>query len=195
MKCEKVTIEVFMSCWFNQDYEILSKDDFDVVFAEYIDLAGLYQSKEFELVTYINYLKNRIFVLKTIVASQEMYFDVFKTPYMIGIELIKEQFGLVYEWDEDERTFRSFLRKLENNARSKSTELKRKEFELDKLKEEKDKGDVSKVQSRHEFIKMLNGFSKTGYKIDRDKTTVEELALMIKQVQEESAEYKAKQIK
>jgi len=41
---------------------------------------------------------------------------------------------------------------------------------------------------------MLNSFNKAGYKIDRDKTTVEELALMIKQVNDEMQEYELKKM-
>jgi len=193
--CESVVIEAFILAWFNKDYKYLSKDDFEKVYAEYIDVAGLYQTKEFELVTYINYLKNRIYVLKTIVYSQEMHFETFKTPYIPGLEFIKEQFGFTYEWTGNDKTFIFFLRKIENQARTKSTELKRKEFEFKTLSDAKMEGDVSKVQSRHEFIRMLNSLNKQGYKIERDKTTIEELALIIKQVQEDSAKAESESIK
>jgi len=195
MKCEKVTIEIFMDAWFNEEYELISKEDFQIVYAEYIDLAGLYKSKEFELTTYINYLKNRITVLRAVIHSQEMYFEVFNKPYIPGLEFIKDTFGYNYIWNDSEKSFSSFLKKLKNNERTKVTELRRKEFEFDKIKEAKKDGDVSKVQSRHEFIKMLNSFNKNGYRIERDKTTIEELALMIKMAQDESNEYKAKSLK
>jgi hypothetical protein len=185
MMCEKVVIESFILAWFNKDYEKLSKEHFETVYAEYIDLAGLYQTKEFELVTYINYLKNRIYVLRAIVSSQKMHYEVIKTPYMEGLEFVKEEFGFVYEWTGNEQSFYSFLRKIENAARTKSTELRRKEFEFNELVEAKMEGNVSKVQSRHEFIRMLNSLNKQGYKIERDKTTIEELALVIKQIQED----------
>jgi hypothetical protein len=195
LKCEKVVIESFILAWFNNDYEKLSKEDFEIVYAEYIDLSGLYQTKEFELVTYINYLKNRIYVLKTVVYAQETYFEVFKTPYIPGLDFIKEQFGFTYEWTGNDKSFFIFLRKIENAARTKSTELKRKEFEFDNLAAAKMQGDVSKVQSRHEFIRMLNSLSKQGYKIERDKTTIEELALILKQMQEEYAKMESESIK
>jgi hypothetical protein len=186
MKCEKVTIETFIDAWFSQDYENISKEDFDLVYAEYIDLAGLYKSKEFELTTYINYLKNRIKTLQLVISSQEMYFEVFKKPYIPGLEFVKEKFGFSFTWTENEKQFFSFLRKLSANQRVKETELKHKQFEFNKIKEEKLAGDVSNVQSRHEFIKMLNSLSKNGYKVDRKNTYVEELALMIKQISDES---------
>jgi len=195
MMCENVVIESFILAWFNKDYSKLSKEDFEKVYAEYIDVAGLYQSKEFELVTYINYLKNRIYVLKAVFYSQEKFYDTFKTPYIPGLEFIKEQFGFMYEWTGNDKTFIYFLRKIENQARTKSTELKRKEFEFKTLQDAKMEGNVSKVQSRHEFIRMLNSLSKQGYKIERDKTTIEELALIIKSVQEENVRIEAESIK
>jgi len=193
MKCEKVTIEQFMDCWFNDDYEKISVQDFELIYSEYIDLAGLYQTKAFELTAYINYLKNRIHVLGIVVFSQKMYFEVFRKPYIEGLELIKEKFGLSYNWDCNEQSLFSFLRKLENTIRTKKIELNRKEHEIEKLKQEKKEGNVSKVQSRHEFIRMLNSLSKNGYKIERDKTTVEELALIIKMVTEERDKYETEQ--
>jgi hypothetical protein len=186
MKIEKITIEVFMDAWFNNEYDKISKEEFELVYAEYIDLSGLYQTKAFELVTYINYLKNRVYVLKTMVFAQEAYYEVFKTPFSPLIQLAKDTLGLNYEWNKNEKSFFSYLRKLENSARTKSLELRRKEYELEQLQKEKQQGNLSKVQSRHEFIKMLNWFNKSGYKIDREKTTVEELALMIRQINEES---------
>ena len=45
MMCENVVIESFILAWFNKDYSKLSKEDFEKVYAEYIDVAGLYQSK------------------------------------------------------------------------------------------------------------------------------------------------------
>ena len=188
MKCEKVTVEAFIDAWFAHDYEHLTKDDFDIVYAEYIDLAGLYKSKEFELTTYINYLKNRIYTLEAVISSQEMYFQVFNKPYIDGLDFVKEKFGYSFTWSENKPQFFSFLRKLAAQKRIKETELKHKIFEFNKIKEEKQKGDVSNVQSRHEFIKMLNSLSKNGYKVDRKNTYVEELALMIKQISDESAE-------
>jgi hypothetical protein len=194
VKCEKVNINWFLEAWFDQDYEHISKLDFEIVYAEYIDLAGLYQCKEFELTTLINYLKNRIQTLGVVIYSQEIYFEIFQKPYIPGLEFIKDKFGLNYIWEDDKASFFSFLRKLRNSQRTKETELKRKQFEFDKIKEDKKEGDVSKVQSRHEFIKMLNSFSKNGYRIERDKTTIEELALMIKAAQDEATEYKAKSL-
>jgi hypothetical protein len=186
MKCEKVSINYFMEVWFEQNYEHLSKDDFDIVYSEYVDLAGLYQSKEFELVTYINYLKNRTYVLKTIIVSQEMYFQTFKIPYIHGFKIIKDKFGYNFTWTGDETLLFSFLRKLRNDERKKSAELRRKEYEYEQLKLTKHSDNKSLIQTRHEFIRMLNSFNKAGYKIDRDKTTIEELALMIKQVNDEN---------
>jgi hypothetical protein len=195
MKCQKVIINNFIEAWFENDYEKLSKEDFELVYTEYIDLSGLYQTKEFDLIAHINYLKNKIYVLKAVASSQEMFYKTFKIPYIEGLEFVKDKLGYTYEWTGNEKSFYSFLRKMENAARTKSAELRRKEFEFEEMRSQKMEGNVSKVQSRHEFIKMLNSFNKAGYKIDRDKTTIEELALIIKQTQDEISQQKAKSFK
>jgi hypothetical protein len=188
MKCEKVFINTFIDCWFNKDFTNLSKDDFDICYAEYIDLSGLYHSKEFELYTYINYLKNRIFVLKTVLQSQRLYMSSFGKPYVKGFFIFKS-FGYSISWNEDEEDFNRQLDKIASRERQKSGELRRKEFEFNQIKEARKNEEQPLIQSRHDFIKMLNAFNKNGYRIDREKTTVEELALIIKQIQDDAAKF------
>ena len=184
MKCEKVTLDIFIDAWFNHYFTQITKDDFDTVYSEYIDISGLYNSKEFELFTYINYLKNTIFTIKTLIASQLMFIETFHQPYIDGLHFF-EKLGHKVEWDGDEKKFISKMDRISSLMRAKNTELKRKEFEFNQLKEAKKSEDKTPIQSRHEFIKMLNTFNKNGYHIDKSKTTVEELALMIKQTQDE----------
>jgi len=193
MRCEKVNLNVFIDAWFSHDFTNLSKEDFDIVYSEYIDLTGLYNSKEFELFTYINYLKNRIYTAKTLVWAQLIFFETFKVPYIDGFELF-ERIGHKVKWEEDEKKFISQMNKISSMTRAKELELRRKEFEFGQLRDAK-KEDKPEIQSRHEFIKMLNSFSKEGYRIDREKTTVEELALMIKAVQDESTRLTAERLK
>ena len=47
------------------------------------------------------------------------------------------------------------------------------------------------MQKRKEFIRSLNNLERAGFRIDRDKTTVEDLALMIGEMndQAEKKEY------
>lgn len=183
MKCEKVTINIFIEAWFSHEFERISKEDFDIVYSEYIDISGLYSSKEFEIFAYINYLKNRIFLSKTLVAVQLMCLEAFNAPYEDGFDLF-EKVGHKVSWNGDEKKFIAQMNKISSLTRTKELELRRKEFEFIQLKEAKQQ-DKPEVQSRHEFIKMLNSLNKQGYNIDRDKTTVEDLALIIKQLQEE----------
>lgn len=193
MKCEKINITDFIAAWFNHEYDNLNQDDFEIVYAEYVDLSGLYHSKEFELFAYINYLKNRIFVLRTVVASQRMFLETLGRPYVDGL-FIFDNFGYKIKWNDDIEDFERQLKIVESRERQKSSELRRKEFEFKQLKDAKKSEEQPLIQSRHNFIRMLNSFNKAGYKIDRDKTTVEELALMIKQVNDEMQEYELKKM-
>jgi len=186
MKVENITINSFMRAWFGKDYSELSKEDFDEAYSEYIDLAGLYSSKEFELFTYINYLKNTIYTLKCLVAMQTMYVEEFHKPFLDGLDLFEKN-GFKITWDGSEKKFMSQLKRVSGMVRAKELDLKNQEFEFGKLKEVKKEEVKTETQTRHEFIKMLNSFNKQGFHIDRDKTTIEELALIIKQLQDESA--------
>jgi len=171
MKCEKVNIEIFMQAWFNHDFTNITKEDFDIVYSEYIDLTGLYNSKEFELFAYINYLKNRIYTAKTLVWAQLIFLEQFKVPYIDGFEVF-ERIGHKVSWNDDEKKFIAQMNRISSMTRAKELELRRKEFEFMQLRNAK-KEDKPEIQSRHDFIRMLNSFNKEGYRIDRKETTVE----------------------
>lgn len=187
MKFEKVSINQFMACWFDHEFENLSQKDFDIVYAEYVDVSGMYRSKACELLAYIIYLKNRILVLNTLIDIERKCIETFHKPFEEAFELF-ESFGYKVNWDGDEKKFLAQMDKMSSRLRTKMTELRHKEFEYKELKDSFKKNEQPIVQTRHDFIKMLNSFSKNGYHIDRDKTTVEELALMIKQIKDESTE-------
>lgn len=178
---------MFIEAWFGNEFERLSYEDFQIVYTEYIDISGMYKSKELELHAYIVYLKNRTLVLKTIVEVQRMCLETFNKPYE-GADELFESFGHKLIWDGNVDKYKIQLDKISSRVRTMSTELKHKEFEYNQLKDARKNNEQPIVQTRHDFIRMLNTFNKNGFNIDRDKTTVEELALMIKQIKDESAE-------
>ena len=72
-------------------------------------------------------------------------------------------------------------------------ELDKKQKQLFDYRKKKQTGEeISIKQTREQFIRMLNSLGKIGFKIDKNDTTVEELALMLKQQYEESEALKFK---
>lgn len=175
---EDYTIKQFENAWFKNDYSELSKDNFDIVYNEYVDTAGLYEAEEFERVTYIHYLNGRINSIKLSIALQKEFIELFDTPYLDFSVFSK--FGHSLKW-KDKKDFISQLDKVELKEKKFISQLEIKKKELLDSRKKKIAKEVTIKQTRESFVRTLISLRKIGYKIDNFKTTVEELALVIKQ--------------
>jgi len=70
------------------------------------------------------------------------------------------------------------LKMIESKEKRNYIELKGLKKDLDSMKKTED---PKTVNARNSFVLMLINLEKDGYKIDEDKTSMEKLALMIKQ--------------
>ena len=59
MAYEKYTIAQFMSAWFKKNYRTISKQEFQIVYSEYLDTSGLFMSEFFEKQGYIQHLNQK----------------------------------------------------------------------------------------------------------------------------------------
>jgi DNA-binding transcriptional regulator YhcF (GntR family) len=78
------------------------------------------------------------------------------------------------------------LNKIENKEKKNLVDLNAKQKTFVQEQEKKVIEQKSVMQTRHEFIKNLTTLQKNGYVIDRKKTYVEELALIMKECLEEA---------
>lgn len=191
---EKINISDFMEAWFEEKYEKLSKEDFKIVHAEYLDTSGLYMSDDFEKHSLVHHLNSKINYIKMFVRLQREFMDEFDMPFIRDFAHLKEEYGYVVKWNGSIEDFENQLVKIEKRQIKHQSFLEEKIKELKELKESRSnnhkkqpiepESDLKK--SRMSFIRMLNSLGKIGYKIDKLTTTVEELALMIKQQMEEN---------
>ncbi len=189
---ENVTIKKFMKSWFNEDYSELSKEDFDTCYSEYIDAAGLFATEEFDIIANINYLNNRVNTVQMFVSLQKQYLEQFDEPYINALSFLRK-FGYKLEWKGNNEEFINKLDKVLLMDSKYQVQLDTKMKQLFEYRKKKQGGEETTIkQTRESFIRMLNGLGKIGYKIDKNETTVEELALMLKQQSEESEALKFK---
>jgi len=180
-KCCECSVRIFMKCLFNQDYEALGGGDFEKIHTEYVDLSNIGQTKEFDLMNAIHNLQTRIMTVPILVQVQFGFFKNFEMPFVNAFDEFKK-YGHRITWDPERPEL--FIGQMERVA------IKEKKFtaELDtRLKELTDlKKNGVKVDSnsRHSFVKMLNTLGKEGYQIDKDKTDMEEMSLMIREYDE-----------
>ena len=194
MAYENYSIKQFMSALFKADRSVMNEDEFNIVYTEYIDTAGLFESEEFEKVSYIYYINNRINSIKIAIRLQKEFLNNFDLPYIEGLSFFKK-FGHTLYWTNpkdtrDHETRRSdffkALDKIEAREKKYITILETSIKDLTTYRLKKNKKETTVQQSRAAFIRTLNTLGKIGYKIDTEKTSVEEYAYMIKQQTEDN---------
>lgn len=186
---EDYSIQVFMNAWFKKDYSELSEEDFKIVRAEYEDTSGLYLTQDFEQISYINHISQRINYVKLFVKLQRDFIQEFDIPFLRDFPSFKDKYGYNLKWNDDIEDFEKQLKRVESRELKNDSHLKEK---LKEFKDSKKNEPVKEVEnedsiqkSRISFIRMLNSLGKIGYKFDKLLTSVEELSLMIKQQLEE----------
>lgn len=194
MIIEDLIIRDFEQAWFKENYEKLSKKDFEQAYCEYMDVSGLYKSKRFQQLSYLNYLSVRVTSIKFAINIEKQFLETFGEPYQDGFEFFKRYKYNIF-WDGDKEKFLNFIAKIEKKEKKNEVDLaiKQKLFI-----EEQDKSIVdqkSLMQSRHEWIRNINILKKNGYQLDRNKSTVEELALIMKESMEEAQKQQTKETK
>lgn len=185
-------IDRFMKCAFQGKYRCLvisgeaTKDQlqnaFEIIYAEYVDLSGLYVTREFEISAYIDSLDKRISTVKRFVSLQRTFLSEFGVPFLPGFALVKKYGHRLY-WDFNQPDVEGFLKKLVQIEASESryqAELNRKVNELIELRRKKVNKTFTLLESRKQFIMSMNRLQQNKYVIDKEKTTMEDLGLMVK---------------
>jgi DNA-binding transcriptional MerR regulator len=175
-----------MDAWFDMNYTELSKEEFDMCYAEYQDTSGLFMSEDFERISYIQHLNQRINYVKMFLRLQREFLSEFDKPFTINFEQFKDEYGYVLKWRDDKDDFENQLKNVERREQKHHSYLEDKIKELNDLRKQSvklksDDPEDIRIRSRSAFIRMLNSLGKIGYKLDKFTTTVEELSLMIKQ--------------
>lgn len=192
MAYEDYTLRQFEKAWFKKDYSEMSKEVFNEVYNEYVEAAGLFNSEDFELVCGIQFLNHRINFISMFIELQLKFMKEFKIAYSPIFELVKEKYGHVLIWRGKIKDFKEQLEKVKLREKKYITIVESKIQELDEKRErdkklvKQDETPESKLKkTRESYIKTFVSLGKIGYKIDRDTTTVEDYASMIKQQFEE----------
>jgi hypothetical protein len=190
MAFEDYTVRQFEKALFKNDRSVMSNEEFEIVYTEWTDVTGAYNTNEFNKVVYINRLKHRLNQTRVGVKAQKDFINEFGIPYLPEISFF-EKFGYKLKWEGDLESFNLQLDRIETGEFKYESQLEGKLKELEDLREKEKKKKESSFQqpkqtSRERWVKTINTLGKIGYQIRKDETTVEELAYMIKYQIEES---------
>jgi hypothetical protein len=174
------TINEFMSCLFENDFSVIPEDTFKDIHTEYIDISGQYESAEYEHIKTILTLSTRIELIKTYLYIEYQFLCQFERPFLPACRDLKK-FGYTLTWRDDTEDFVRQLEDIEQREKKFNLQL---EGEKKILEKSRNATNEPVKQSRKEFLKMIIDLQKQNYKIDRDKTTVEELAITISELRD-----------
>lgn len=190
-------VKQFMDCCFKEHYRVLIlegdptdeqlKAAHEMIYAQYADLSGLFVSREFELSIYIHSLENRINTIVRFIELQKAFIQEFSMPFVAAFPVVKK-YGHSLYWNHDSPDVGLFLSKLDkvsSKEKRYNVELAAKKKELFDLQRKKIKGEHNPLESRKQFITMLNRLAQAKFVIDKNATSVEELALMIKDMRDQ----------
>lgn len=182
MKLSDISVRKFMACLFNKDYSDV--ENWDTLYLEYIDLSGIGENRELALMTNIHNLQVRLAHITSFIEFQKLFYLEFNQPYVKAFDDLRK-YNHKLNWDPSNREeFLNQLKRVEAKEKRNVAEL---DVLIKELTDIKKGAPVVKEDhnSRADFIRMLNSLNKEGYSIDKDKTDMEELSLMIKQQNEE----------
>ena len=188
---EKCSINVFMKCAFGNNLQALIitgdateeelKKAWDNIYTEYVDISGMIQSIEFDLMKSIFVLDCRIKKISLLVYVQHESLNKIGMPCIGAFGYLKE-YGYQLTWDPENGNIDEFKKQLlniESAEKAYGFQIKKMQGELEQLKRNRGKDEQEERSPRKEFVRSLNNLEKSGFRIDRDKTTIEDLALMI----------------
>lgn len=197
-KSQDCTVKVFMSCLFDSNYLglVLNGESYTdeeiqaawkVIYTEFVDLSDMINTTEFEMMKTIFYLDCRVKRVKLLVFIQNESLRLLGMPCLKAFENIRT-YGHKLFWDKDSPDKHGFIRQLiaiENKERRYEVELQEKQKEFFGFKKKQQEGGIPLDQNRKNFIRRINSMKRSGYVIDKNETSSEELALMWKDYDDE----------
>lgn len=195
-------IKQFMACAFENKHRVLLIDGdatdeelreaFEYIYDQYVDFSGLYATREFELSAYIHSLEVRIATVREFIRLQKKFIDEFNIPFVAAFEVVKK-YGHTLHWNHDFPDIDLFLIKLakvESREVKYKSELKAKEKELFDLQRKRITKEFTLLESRKQFLITLARLQQAKFVIDKKETSVEDLALMIKDQKDQAEDAK-----
>lgn len=178
-----ITVRVFMRCLFNKDYTDVP--NWEELYTKYIDTAGFTEEGQLGLFVAQHNLSVRLKHITDWLTLQQSVYGLTSKPHLKTLPDMA-QYGHRVTWNPDEpEKYLAQLIKVEVKEKRNYAELKRVEKEIEDYEKTKD---PKTVNARNNFVIMLNVLRKDGNPIDKDKTDMEELALMIKQHRDDAAD-------
>lgn len=196
ISAKNCTLNQMIACQFEGDYNVLFEnappEAWEAIYAEYIDLSGLAATSEYELIKTVFNLETRLRAVPEYAKVVVGCVNSFGKLYAPAVQKLAK-YG--YKVPDDPQKAVEYLQTALSKEKRFEHDLKAASASLDKLRAMKTEQHNDVKRQRRQFIQEINSLG-TIYRIDRDKTTVEEYALMkreqMERIQEEQINNKFK---
>lgn len=172
-----------MAAMFNQQYDgVGGKENLQKLHTEYVDKSGIGQTAQFELLKKIHNTQIRKAKIDGLIELEKKWFVGFDEPFFPAFEDFKKMNHRL-KWDPERPTdFIEQLQLVETKEKINISLLDNYFKELESLKKN---GVQINGDSRKAFIQKMITLGKYGFKIERNKTDMEELAYMVNEYDED----------
>lgn len=186
MTIDKCTISMAMRAMFHGEHEqVGGSEAWDSIYIQYIDLSGLANTKECTLLREMLSIDLRLSYISTML---EWFVKTYQFSLTVGqpnpgtfafSDL--HQYGHRLTWNGDWLNFEGQLKHVEGKEKKRIAIKDGLQKEYDRLKKDGMKSSNVNRDDRKQFIQLLNQIAKhNGYAIDRDKVSLEDFAIMVK---------------
>ena len=175
MQLSDISVRRFMAALFNKD--LTGLNNWEELYMSFIDLSGMGESRESALMVGIHNIQVRLTVIEGFINYQTKFLQEFDMPFEQGFDDIK-CYGHRLTWDAGNPG--AFLKQMKLVESKENKNISQLDVLYKELKDLRENGHKADSTSRADFVRMLNTLNKAGFTIDKDKTDMEELSLMIK---------------
>ncbi|MCW3108481.1 MAG: hypothetical protein JWQ09_2987 [Segetibacter sp.] len=191
------TIAAYMSCMFDNDFKSLilegdpTEDEiqeaWENINLEYLELSSGGNTAEVTAIKEVEEIKIKLETFEIYLLLQHRSMSLLGYPFFRGIKVLGDRVDFPLKWNGEREDFIKQLKKVEVRSKSLKLKLQIAESRLEAIrqvskdKEKNKSSDSRKSKLREGFITILVTLPTSGYVIDRNKTTMEDLAVMIKQ--------------
>lgn len=180
MTLADITVRRFKECLKGNTEGI---DNWEQLFTQYVDLSGIGETEEYTLMVAIHNLGVRVAGVNAFIQLQINWYNNFDEPFELAFEDMKKyHIKISYDPSQPGR----FLQRLKQIEADEKRNIAEMDSLIKDLEELRKNGVKPGKSSSETFIRTLNALNKEGYRIDNDKTDMEELSLMIRQRNEEN---------
>lgn len=191
MTLSEVSVETGMLCMFPPyQFELVGgMDAWRELYVDYTDMSGAAETREVEILGAIHNIDCRMVFVQGMLITIRRFLKELNIIHTPAIASLRNK-SIFLRWEGDIEEFLEQVDDVEEKENAKVAERDRLERELKGLKN----GEEVKPMTRRDFVKMLINISKhNGYALDRKATMMEDLAIMVKNYQDEAKAQKEKQ--